>query len=546
MRDRTAARRRIEKRGGKVLAPVRPNAGITVAYRKRILCLVDEMHDSFGYWIKAAYRANEPVLAQDASPAATLQKAMRSLGRRWQRNFNEAAPKLARYFARSMSRRSEAVLKGILRDAGITVQFKMTAAMNDVLQATMAENVSLIRSIPQQYLTQVEGLVMRSVQTGRDLGTLTKELEQRYGLTRKRAAFIAKDQNNKATAALTRVRQEEAGIKQAIWVHSHAGKVPRPTHLANDGEPYDVTRGWFDPDPKVRKRIWPGELINCFPGSTRVQFANEVEKAYRRWYRGDLTTLITDTGKTLQGTPNHPVLTPRGWVAIDQLHEGEYVVEVADHRAQPVVAEGDEDHIVPLIGEIFETLRKTGRSKSEVALRDQFHGDGGTDGHVDVVFSARTLSFGWEASKLQSFDEHFFPQSAQLVFRRGSTKQLVLRHLRAAASFVRSLGEAFAPFDAFAIHPDAVGGASASNLAAGGDDPWNDHHPFDAVHARQFEDTHPRLMLPTKLARLIHVDRSSFEGHVFNLQTGSGWYLAEGIIVHNCRCFSRAVVKGFS
>ena len=31
----------------------------------------------------------------------------------------------------------------------------------------------------------------------------------------------------------------------------------------NDGKEYDIKTGWFDPDPKVRKHIRPGELIHC-------------------------------------------------------------------------------------------------------------------------------------------------------------------------------------------------------------------------------------------------------------------------------------------
>jgi uncharacterized protein with gpF-like domain len=150
-----------------------------------------------------------------------------------------------------------------LRDAGYSVKFKMTREMRDVMDATINEQVSLIRSIPQQYLTQVEGMVMRSVQTGRDLGTLTKDLQQQFGVTRRRAAFIARDQNNKATASMTRVRQVKLGITEAIWVHSGGGKHPRPTHLKAGREKtkYDVTKGWFD--PAVGKWIFPGELPNC-------------------------------------------------------------------------------------------------------------------------------------------------------------------------------------------------------------------------------------------------------------------------------------------
>jgi SPP1 gp7 family putative phage head morphogenesis protein len=243
------------------LSAVRPNAGIEAAYRKKLDALIAEMDNSVQYWLRAAYRANEPVMAQDRTPADELRDTIRKLARRWQKNFDEAAPELAQYFSRAVAERSSATLKAILKTAGFTVKFKMTPAMRDIMAATVGQQVSLIKSIPSQYFTNIEGIVMRSVQTGRDLAQLTNDLQEQFGVTRRRAAFIARDQNNKATASMTRARQDELGVTQAIWVHSGAGKHPRPTHVAMNGRKYDVSKGMWD--PAVKRRIFPGEEINC-------------------------------------------------------------------------------------------------------------------------------------------------------------------------------------------------------------------------------------------------------------------------------------------
>lgn len=245
----------------KVLRPCHPNAGIAAAYRRRMVRLIDEMHRSVLHWITAAYEANEPAIAQDVLPAKAFRDEMRKLVRRWQRRFDEAAPELADYFATEVSDRSDGALCAILKKAGITVKLQMTQAQRDVLAATVFENVGLIKSIPQQYLMQVEGSVMRSVQAGRDLGTLAKELQDRYKVTKKRAALIARDQNNKVNAVMTRTRQIELKITEAVWKHSHAGKKPRPTHVKMDGKRYDVAEGMYD--SKEGRNVFPGELINC-------------------------------------------------------------------------------------------------------------------------------------------------------------------------------------------------------------------------------------------------------------------------------------------
>ena len=266
-----AARRPTPAKKGEIkLRPVHPNVGIAAGYRKKLDELVKEMAGSFDYWLQAAYKKNEPVIAQDATPAAELQDAVNKLARRWQHRFDEAAPELARFFAKAAYRRNTDELMAILKRGGFTVQFKMTPAMRDIFRATVEANVQLIKSIPSEYLTQVQGSVMRSVQAGRDLGALAKDLEDHYGVSKRRAAFIARSQNNLATSSMTAARQTELGINKAGWLHSHGGKEPRRTHVANSGKTYDPAKGWYDPEAYRVKGggfrgewILPGQLPGC-------------------------------------------------------------------------------------------------------------------------------------------------------------------------------------------------------------------------------------------------------------------------------------------
>ena len=241
------------------IAAVRPNEGIRTAYQRRLERLVDEMAKSVAYWVTAAYRANTPEMAQDASPAMAMRAVVRRLTRRWQKRFDQAAPEMADYFATAVGERTDGALAAILKRAGISVEFRLTAAANDVLQATVGENVSLIRSIASEYLSDVEGLVMRSVQAGRDMGALSEALQARHGVTKRRAAFISVDQNNKATAAINRVRQEELGIEEAVWLRSNGGKKPRPDHVAYSGKRYKVKEGAYISG----EYIYPGQKPRC-------------------------------------------------------------------------------------------------------------------------------------------------------------------------------------------------------------------------------------------------------------------------------------------
>jgi len=247
-----------------ILPSIKPNAVLEARFRKRLNALIEEMNKSVIYWIAAQWRKDTPVLAEDAkrrTPADKLAEQMEELAEKWKARFDEAAEELSEYYAQGIADRSDKQLRAALRKSGFSVEFKPTKAQKDIISATVHESAALIKSIPDKYLTDATGDIMRSVQKGGDLAGLSKKLQENYGVTKRRAHTIARDQNNKATAALNRGRQIELGITEAIWRHSHAGKSPRPTHVKMNGKRYNVDEGMWD--SAVGEYVLPGQLINC-------------------------------------------------------------------------------------------------------------------------------------------------------------------------------------------------------------------------------------------------------------------------------------------
>ena len=199
--------------------------------------------------------------AHDALPGVV--GLVKVFSRAWLKSIDAAAFSLGRTFASGNLRHSNFSMLKALRAAGMTVKFNYTPAMHEAFSLVLAQQVSLIRGLAQEHLSEVEGIVLRSAQLGRDLGYVTKELTERYDIDHKRAAFIARDQNNKATAVFNRVRQLEimGPDAKAIWVHSGAGKHPRPDHVraGRDKLVYKVSEGAFIDG----EYIHPGELPNC-------------------------------------------------------------------------------------------------------------------------------------------------------------------------------------------------------------------------------------------------------------------------------------------
>jgi SPP1 gp7 family putative phage head morphogenesis protein len=243
----------------KTVRAIHANRGVEARYRKALEGLIKEMSNSAEYWLAVQYRQAPPEIAKDALPAAEMAARVREVSKRWIARFNDMADDIAKRFTAGSIKATNNSFQNALKDAGWAVDFKVTRAMQDVARASVVENVALIKSIPQQYFTEVEGIVMRGYSRGRDLQEITTELQSRYGVTKRRAALIARDQSNRLTASTTQARRLELGIKQAEWQHSHAGKEPRKSHVAANGKVFEIEKGCYIDG----EWILPGTKINC-------------------------------------------------------------------------------------------------------------------------------------------------------------------------------------------------------------------------------------------------------------------------------------------
>jgi hypothetical protein len=569
----------------KALRGVIANAGIEAQYRRRIKSLIDEMAASVLYWLKASYRKNEPVLAQDAVAADELQKAIRKLTRYWNRRFAQDAVKMGEYFSKSSYRHSDATLKAILKDAGITVKFTITPAMRDCLKATMNQQVSLIKSIPQEYMAKVEGAVMRSVQSGRDLKSLTDEIMQTGTVTRKRAAFIARDQNNKATASLNRARRLDLGITKAVWHHSHGGKEPRPTHVKMDGKTFDVRKGMYD--SATGTWIQPGEEINCFPGDIKVNSLSGIRSLWRSNFNGEMVN-VNIGSYLLKGTPNHPILTENGWIKLSNLKNGDNVVCM--RRQNVTVIDNNKYYRIPTFHDLYKSLSIAFVNNSTNGSCFDFYGDI-TDNQINqIIILDENLSFNFNPGFLENLSNLNLSESDSFIiftticsalhvlgsnvssFRNQSLPFIVSKALHSnthrcgsathdVVSFKNASNVSSRPYGESKFFSN---GGSPHSLLIHGDQ--NIGQTFPICHCAG--DVSRGFNTPAEIIRIASDPRrGDLDGyapiyefnrvtnkfvrdascHVYTMETFQGIYSVSDAFVQakNCRCFASPVIEGF-
>ncbi|XVN74528.1 hypothetical protein AAEX37_01965 [Oligella sp. MSHR50489EDL] len=237
-----------------------PNLGVERQYSRALVSLVREIQEGIQAELIQEFRRLAKVeksnLAMDGI-TDWVGHVVDYLSSKWLHKLDDLAPQIARAFIHNTSSNFDMVMKRHMRKAGFTVRFQMVDT-NEV-RAVFAENVRLIKSIGQQYLGNVETHVWQCVQSGYDLSELSKNLQNDFGVSKRRAQFIARDQAAKAHAEIERARREELGITKAVWQHSHAGKEPRPSHVAANGKEFDVSKGMY----LDGKWVLPGQEINC-------------------------------------------------------------------------------------------------------------------------------------------------------------------------------------------------------------------------------------------------------------------------------------------
>ncbi len=169
----------------------------------------------------------------------------------------------------------------IMRKAvGINVAANMTPRVSSALEASVVKNVSLIKSIPEQYFGKIEAIIHENVTQGRSSGSILKDIQELGVVTKNRAKLIARDQTAKLVSNLNMERQMQAGIIGYQWRNSKdervrgnpSGKYPNAKYshwnrqgkyylwessskkiIAPDGKPYN------NPPPDGH----PGTAICC-------------------------------------------------------------------------------------------------------------------------------------------------------------------------------------------------------------------------------------------------------------------------------------------
>jgi len=218
-------------------------------------------------------------VAQDVLPAAISAKAQMM---RDDLNWFERAMRALRDFAdgfveglrsewrdafdteeeRNKRRYNEAVRSAIGIDLGAVIQAE---GIGKTIDAAVLRNVGLVRGLSQDVAKRLSAKLLDALTRGLNNREIEKIITAEFGMARRRAKLIARDQAASFNGDLNRIRQTAMGVTEYVWSTSldervrgnPEGKYPnaRPSHWDREGK----TLKWSSPPSDGH----PGQPINC-------------------------------------------------------------------------------------------------------------------------------------------------------------------------------------------------------------------------------------------------------------------------------------------
>jgi hypothetical protein len=417
-------------------------------------------------------------------------------------------------------------------------------------------------------------------------------IRNNFGLPLTRSLSISRTETLRAYRESSRLQYaNNRHIVKGYRRHSARDERVCPACIALDGTFYENNVAL---DSHVNDRCHPaGVLTN---GPTPVA-------ASKRFYKGKMIAINTAAGVELSFTPNHPILTSRGWIAGGFLQKGDYVVRSTGEEWTKPTIDVNYQNVPALIEDVFEAFSMV--TAPVPTASEDFHGDG-EGSQVHVIGADRLLRSGYntplnepilqvdfgranmtstQLTSLGDFDAVFYGMNTPLVGVTGTLQSALLlsnRHTRidqliggllcsqnntgidesdpdGTTADIECFGQAIFRFAGYVhanyfVYRDGsikVGASSNAHLGTSQTARLVQGSQLATFPQGSFEPDLASMELAgyifegcprdIRLDRILKVTVSEFSGHVYNLQSPVGWYIANGIITHNCALIPETV-----
>jgi hypothetical protein len=280
------------------------------------------------------------------------------------------------------------------------------------VEGELIENPDALWSISSATRDMLRTLLRDAMERGADNYELTKEIKEATAFSDERSSTIARTESGIAD-----VQGQISGWRASGVVEGK--RFDAAPDCCDVCQTYDgLIVGLDEEFPEGDAPIHP----NCLTGDTLV-LADNITAVTERPFEGNVVVVRTASNKRLTCTPNHPVLTPSGWVAAGLLDIGDDVISscVGDFVAGSHVSDNAED----MPARIENIAKAFGRSL-EVTTRKvpvaapHFHGDG-EGSEVAIIRTNRLLRDSVDSALCKHCGESIFANRTDASLEHAGT-----------------------------------------------------------------------------------------------------------------------------
>ncbi|AUR88409.1 hypothetical protein NVP1113A_08 [Vibrio phage 1.113.A._10N.286.51.E7] len=346
--------------------------------------------------------------------------------------------------------------------------------------------------------------------------------------------------------------------------------------------------------------FYPPAHANCLLGDTNVTTSATVANIYERTFKGTMIQITCESGRNITITPNHPILTNRGWVKAAEVDKFDKLIAMSEstlvkHEEYGISSKFED------MSSAFDVPVNSGFIASRPTTTKDFHGDGIANSYVNIVdvhgFRRNTL----DTTTAKEVDNGGFMDrvgvnnafngfgSLNLLFSaalsslnravscRGKVSDLLwgasihpsflllrsiskraVNRLKVSNYWCGAAAKAKLANNALCANAGFVSSADSSLFGVGKFDSLGEGN-FNACSSESSLDwffsnaeelanlTAANLVDGVELDNVVDLTLREFDSvHVYNLENDVNWYTSNGIITHNCRSSTSPLVKGYN
>lgn len=388
---------------------------------------------------------------------------------------------------------------------------------------------------------RVAGEIITGMATGEDVKALRDRIDKHVGKLHGSSMRIARTEARRVAETANReaLKQSLGDMLDGWQITAVLDERTRPEHAARHGTVYRKGgQPAFEDAPELPDEpncVLPGNLVRgMFSGGLKAR------------YTGKAVKITVASGRSLEVTPNHPVLTEYGFIRAGHLNRGDKLLRYSGKIELPIVVPNDEYQKPTSIENVYDTLTQSNARFCGKATGLNLHGDGKfIKGNVDIVSVVGQLLLdgntmlderGYETAFVWRYMQSSpKPRFGPLPLRSGIVSLSTPSRpcgLTLTAPPVGPLSKLM-PF-----HPLCVGAIAKRDAVLRQRAP--ETMANNAGFYGQLLEAIPGVVAADEV---IDIETFEVDCHVYDLQSVNGWYWCNDIIIHNCRCTLVPVLK---